>query len=126
MKKAIFSVSLLLIMLIAAFINIRCLNTLTHEMKSVVAESVEAAEASDWENAEAAAKRAENAWNAKDGYTHVVLRHNEIDTVSDALYDFISCINEHDAKTSAAAAEKVIYHLDSIYRMEQIRFGSIF
>lgn len=126
MKKEIFSVCLLLIMLTAAFMNIHYLNKLTDEISQLVSESKDAAASGEWEKAVSTAEYAEKLWDEKTGYTHVVLRHSEIDTVSDVLYDFISHIYEQDNDASHIAADKVIYHLDSIYRMEQVRFGSIF
>ena len=118
MKKEIFSISLLAVMLITAFINIWCINKLTDEMTVLITESADAAKAENWTRAEECAELAEKTWYEKDGYTHIVLRHSEIDTVSDALYEFLSYIYERDALGTASGAKKVIYHLDSIYKME--------
>ena len=126
MLKEIITVCLLVLMLTAALLNIHYLNVLTEDITVLISESKNAAVAGDWGKAATTVKHAEMLWDDKTGYTHVILRHSEIDTVSDALYDFISCINERDVKASGAAADKVIYHLDSIYKMEQVRFGSIF
>lgn len=126
MKKEIMAVSLLAAMMLTSIINIRCIEKLTNEISEIVGQSVEAAEAEDWLNAEINVRRAETMWNEKDGYTHIVLRHTEIDTVSDALYDLIKAIFENNSQSAAAEAEKVLYHLDSISRMEQLRLGSIF
>ena len=113
-------------MLTASLLNIRYLNVLTGEISALVTESKNAAVAGDWDKAVTTAKNAEMLWDEITGYTHIILRHGEIDTVSDVLYDFISNISQKDVKASGAAADKVIYHLDSIYKMEQVRFGSIF
>ena len=126
MLKEIITVCLLVLMLTAALLNIHYLKVLTEDITVLISESKNAAVAGDWGKAATTAKHAEKLWDDKTGYTHVILRHGEIDTVSDALYDYISCINEQDVKASGAAADKVIYHLDSIYKMEQVRFGSIF
>ena len=125
-KKEIFSVCLLIVMLTAALINIHCIKDLADEISKDVTESVNAASAGDWDTARKLAEHAETTWQSCAGYTHVVLRHSEIDTVSDALYDFMTHIYDHNAKSSATAAGKVKYHLNSIYQMEQVRFGSIF
>ena len=126
MIKEIITVFLLVLMLAAAFLNIQYLKVLIEDITELISESKNAAVAGDWGKAATTAKHAEKLWDDKTGYTHVILRHGEIDTVSDALYDYISCINEQDVKASGAAADKVKYHLDSIYKMEQVRFGSIF
>ena len=117
---------MLAVMLVTSLINIRSIEKLTNEISDIVSQSAEAAKKEDWLNAEVNIRRAETMWNEKDGYTHIVLRHTEIDTVSDALYDLIKAIYENSSETAAAEAEKVLYHLDSISRMEQLRLGSIF
>lgn len=126
MKKEIMAVLMLAVMLVTSLINIRSIEKLTNEISDIVSQSAEAAKKEDWLNAEVNIRRAETMWNEKDGYTHIVLRHTEIDTVSDALYDLIKAIYENSSETAAAEAEKVLYHLDSISRMEQLRLGSIF
>ena len=126
MKKEILSVCMILVMLLASLLNIRYLKNLTDEMSRLVEESVQATETEDWELAEVCAEQAKNRWNSIDGYTHVVLRHSEIDTVSDALYEFVSGVYDRNQAEAKVCAEKVIYHLDSIYKMEQVRFGSVF
>lgn len=126
MKKEILSVCLLTALIAASFVNIRGVRKLTEEMTAYIEDSVKAVYSEDWNGAERYAQLAKKLWNEKDVYTHMVLRHSEIDTVSDALYDYISDVQEQSAEASYAGAEKVIYHLDSIYQMERVRFGSIF
>lgn len=126
MKKELFSVCLLITMLTAALINIHCIKSIANEISSDVTESLYAAENGDWYMAQKLAEQAAATWKSCAGYTHVVLRHSEIDTVSDTLYDFMAYVYDHNVKSSATAAGKVKYHLSSIYQMEQVRFGSIF
>lgn len=126
MKKEIFAITMITVLLIAAFANILYLKKVTAEITAVVEQGVQAVKNENWDIAEDCAARAEKMWNEHDGYTHMVLRHSEIDTVSDALYDFMSDVYENNEKSAYVSAEKAIYHLDNIYRMEQIRPGSIF
>lgn len=125
-KKEIFSVCLLSLMLISALINTRCIYRLTNEMSSLIEESIDAVREDNWEYAENRIKLADRMWEEKKGYTHIVLRHSEIDTVSDALYDCISCVYDRRTGDAVIAAQKVMYYLDSMYGMERVRFGSIF
>lgn len=126
MKKEIFSICLLFSLLAATLLNIRGVRLVTDELREYVTVCTEHINNEDWLQAERYAQLAKKLWNEKDTYTHMVLRHSEIDTVSDALYDFTGDVYEHNAEASRAGAEKIIYHLDSIYEMERVRFGSIF
>lgn len=117
---------LLVAMLTASILNIYYLKGITDEVSQLVSDCAEASLEDDWKLAEVCAVQAKNKWEHCDGYTHIVLRHSEIDTVSDALYDLMSGIYDRSPADAQAGAEKVLYHIDSIYKMEQIRFGSIF
>ena len=125
-KKEIFSVCLISVMLIAALVNTYCINSLTTEMNGFIEESIEAIKKDDWEYAENQIKLAEKLWIDKKGYTHIVLRHSEIDTVSDALYDCVAYVRDQSVHAAVTAAQKVMYFLNSMYDMERVRFGSVF
>ena len=126
MKKEIFSICLLVFLLTATLLNIRGVRAVTDELKEYVTVCAEYISLDDWLQAERYAQLAKKLWDEKDTYTHMVLRHSEIDTVSDALYDFTGDVYERNAEASRAGAEKIIYHLDSICDMERVRFGSVF
>lgn len=117
---------LLAAMLIAAFVNIHCICRLTGEVADLSALAEEAAVREDWESAARYAKRAIDRWSEADSYTHIVLRHGEIDAVSDALYDLLAETYAESSGSAEAAAQRAAYHLNSISGMERIRFGSLF
>jgi len=125
-KKELLAAGLLAAMLIAAFVNIHYICRLTGEVADLSALAEDAAVCGDWEGAARYAQRAIDRWSAADSYTHIVLRHGEIDAVSDALYDLLAETCAESSGSAEAAAQRAAYHLNSIAGMERIRFGSLF
>lgn len=126
MVKEVLAALLLIALLIAAIFNIGIVNNLTDEITKTVEQAVAAAESGNWNGAIESAEKAVSLWKSKDSYTHIVLRHSQIDTVSGALYDFLLEAYDQNAERLSAAAEAAMYHLDSVAQMERVRFGSVF
>ena len=126
MKKETAAAILLAALLLAALANIHFICKLTGELTELSELAGDAAAREDWESANRYAQKAVALWSDKDGYTHVVLRHGEIDAVSDALYDMLSEISARSSGAAEAAAQRAVYHLDSLSGMERIRLGSLF
>ena len=125
-SKEIAATVLLSAMIIASAINVACINRLCADMSELVEKATDAAGQNNWDSAESLSDSAMTLWERKDSYTHVVLRHSEIDILSDALFDFYAAVREKNGGQSSAAAKKVQYHIESISRMEMPSFGSVF
>lgn len=125
-SKEIAAAVLLSVMILAAAVNVACINRLCGEISELVSKAADAARINDWDSAERFSDSAMTLWERKDSYTHVVLRHSEIDTLSDALFDYYAAICEKNGGQSTAAAKKVQYHIESISGMEMPSFGSVF
>lgn len=126
MKKAVFAVTLLLLLCALSLWNLRHLETLTGELLGGVEEAQSHWRREDFQSAEQALDRTIGCWLASDGYTHIFIRHSEIDAASDIFYDLRGDILAKDTENAEANAEKLRYHLQSIYSMEQISLKSIF
>lgn len=126
MKKEIFALVLLAAMIIASIINIGGILRLTESISDMVTKSAKYAAKEEWEKAEYYIEQAIKDWNDNDSYTHIVLRHSEIDTLSDALYEYMSDVYEKNKEAVEGSSEKVLYHIESLSQMERIRFGSVF
>ena len=126
MKKELFALTLLGALIAVSLLNIGGIVKLTDELTRTVKLSSAAARSENWDSAEKQAEKAIASWKANDSYTHIVLRHSEIDALSDALYDFLYDIMDKNMGAAEASSQKVIYHLESISRMERLRLGSIF
>ena len=127
MKKEISALLVLAALLAAALLNIHCICGLTDELTALSEASAHAAQMENWAEAEQYAEKAVRQWEASEGYTHIVLRHAEIDAVSDSLYEMMERMAAgENADEAVAASQMAIYHLKSISGMERIRLGSIF
>ena len=122
MKKEIFALSLLLLLFAASLFNIRYFDHLCLDIAGEVNAALEAG------NTKAAEEHLENAlhtWLDADSYTHIFIRHPEIDSTADAFYELGQELAGENGESCRAAYDKLLYHLESIRTMEHLRFGSI-
>ncbi len=125
MKKDIVAAALLAVLFIGSLFNIAYLDRLTGRIEDELTASIEKLEEGDAAQAREHLIRALDMWLAADGYTHIFIRHPEIDSTSDAFYDLAKEIGKNDAESCRPAYEMLLYHLSSIRTMEHLRFGSI-
>ena len=116
---------LLLLLFAAALLNILCLDRMIGSLLNDIGASRELAERGEFSGAEQALDRAIARWVAANGYTHIFIRHPEIDSASDAFFELRQILSEENADGFPSAFDKLIYHLHSIDEMEHIRLGSV-
>ncbi len=126
MKKEIMISVFLILMLSAAFVNIHYLNKLTDNIIALVDKADESAQDENWAAAENNAEAAAELWTGSDTYTHLVLRHSEIEEATDALYGLLEQIYAKESGAVKGAAQAAAARLESLATIEEIRFGSIF
>jgi TRAP-type C4-dicarboxylate transport system substrate-binding protein len=116
----------LILMLTVAVINIRCLTRLTSRVTELIEEAEMLASQENWSKAAEKAEEATRYWKNSDAYTHLVLRHSELESATDAIYDFLEQIYAREKGGAKGAAEAAKARMKSISSIEQIRLGSIF
>jgi hypothetical protein len=126
MKKEILVACFLVLMLAAAVINIHYMTKLTDSVTDLIEESEKYAKDEDWSNAEKKAEEAADLWTNSDTYTHLILRHPEIESATDAIYNFLAQIYAKESGAAEGAEKAAVARLKSISSIEQIKFGSIF
>ena len=124
MKKEIFALSLLALLFAASLFNIRYFDRLCLDIAGEVKASAVALERGDMEAAQEHLNSALHTWLDADSYTHIFIRHPEIDSTADAFYELGQALEEN-SESCRAAYDKLLYHLESIRTMEHLRFGSI-
>ena len=124
MSRELAAGALLLLLMAGAWWNIHAVDALTGEILRELNASQAAAEQGDPPGAQAALDKALNRWLEADSYTHIFIRHAEIDATADAFYELQSQLLSGEGDSSAAY-NKLRYHLDSIQRMEHPSLGSI-
>ena len=125
MKKEWFALLLLLAVILGSVLNLRFLRGFTDDLERRVSAAWTAAEAEDWATAEEMAAETMDLWTDSDKYTHVFIRHGEIDAVTDAFCSFMGAIRSRDGSSIYAAQLALISHLSGIYEMERLTPGSI-
>lgn len=125
MKKEIIAVAALVILLGLSVFNIYHMDNLAQELLIHVDASQNFAENGDFDSAEEELRKAIDLWAASDGYTHIFIRHPEIDGATDAFYELLSDVRSGDLEASVGSYEKVQAHIKSIAGMEHITIGSI-
>lgn len=126
MKRELVASALLLLLALGSWWNIRRVDSLTYELESRLEESENAAAQQRFDDAASYAEGALALWLESDGYTHIFIRHSEIDGASDAFYELTELIYQRDGDGLPSAYAKLKYHLDSIASMEHISLGSVF
>jgi len=126
MKKSIFAVGLLVALLLAAFLNIRYMDRFAASLEKGLDSAGELWAEERYSDAERAVEKLIGEWRKADGYTHIFIRHSEIDSASDCFYQLLSALKEGEKEAADAAAEQLRYHLESIREMEHITLRSVF
>ena len=125
MKKEWCAAGMVLCLIIGSIWNICHLEALAARMTEHIRGAETAAESGQIPLAEQELRLALEIWLDADGYTHVLIRHAEIDATSDAFYEALSALSEGDPKAFPAACEKLQYHIDSIVSMEHVTPRSV-
>ena len=125
MKKEWIAAALLAFLFAAALINNACLDRLIGRIGEDIGRARELAERGEFAAAEAALDTAIEHWIAANSYTHIFIRHPEIDSTSDAFFELKELLAEENADGFPSAFDKLNYHLNSIDEMEHIRLGSV-
>ena len=63
-------------------------------------------------------------WEAEERYTHMFLHHDGIDDVSESFYDYLSVLRS--GGDDKALRDRLIYHIQSVYKLEMPGLGAIF
>ncbi len=126
MRRELFAGGLLLILFGLSLFNTRSLSSLTEEIHDLVELADLAAERGDWEDAESRARLAVSRWDESSAYTHVILKHSDIDAFEESLYRFLESVASHQYPSSRICAELVYARLRSLRDMERLIIGSIF
>ena len=125
MKKELFAALLLTALIGAAAFNLKCINMLTVQVVSELELSEQQLEAGDYGSAVGHLDAAYRLWENSYGYSHILIRHSEIDTSADCFFDLREMLLKKDSAGAKAAFMKLRYHLECIAHMERPTPGSI-
>lgn len=125
MKREFAAYALLILMIALLLYNIRTLDALIEGVETHVCRSSAALARGDSKLAASELETAMELWYEAEPYTHIFVRHSEIDAVADAFFELNAALRGGDAQEKEAYL-RLLYHLDSVQRMDHLRWGSIF
>ena len=125
MTRELAAGALLLLLMAGAWWNIHAVDTLTGEIMADLDASQAAEEQGNHPAARAALDKALNRWLEADSYTHIFIRHAEIDAITDDFYDLLShlCAQADEAR---GGYEHLLTAVRRLAEMETPSLGSIF
>ena len=125
MKKALLALFLMLTLLGASLWNVRHLDAFTDELTASLENSRACWERGETPAAVLLAEEALGEWFSAEGYTHVFIRHAEVDGVTDAFYDLLAALGEDDSAVGRAY-DRLEARLHMIDAMEHVTVKSVF
>ncbi len=126
MKKEIISALLLLLIFSGVLVNIRINERIVSSLINEVDMSYENLKNGNEDKAMQQLDTAIEHWLNLDGYTHIFIRHSEINSTTDAFYGFRSDVGSGDADAANGSYGLLKETLLSLMTMEQISLGSVF
>lgn len=126
MKKEIFALLLLLLIVAGCLLNLRHLKQFSENLLAEADAAWEAACIGDWERARSGAEALLEQWKNADGYTHIFIRHSEIGMTTEGICSFLGHLRAESPGDAYGAWQALRAQLESLYGMERLSFGSIF
>lgn len=126
MKKEIVAALLLLLIFSGVLVNIRINERIVSSLINEVDMSYENLKNGNEDKAMQQLDTAIEHWLNLDGYTHIFIRHSEINSTTDAFYGFRSDVGSGDADAANGSYGLLKETLLSLMTMEQISLGSVF
>jgi len=125
MKKEITAVCILVFILAGSLLNIRVFHRITGSLASEIDAAELCAQSGSWPEAEEKLSACISRWNSLHGYTHIFIRHTEIDKLNDALEEYLGALLSRDISSAESRYFFLIKQLESVAEMESISLGTV-
>ena len=126
MRKELAAAIILALLLTGVMVNIRVASNIILGLKEDVTAAYQSAEKGDFDRAKPQLDAAVEHWMSLDGYTHIFIRHSEINSTTEAYFQLKSDIYAEDMGAVDGSYGLLMATLDSLMTMEQLSLGSIF
>lgn len=126
MRKELAAAIILALLLTGVMVNIRVASNIILSLKEDVTAAYQCAEKGDFDRAKPQLDAAVEHWMSLDGYTHIFIRHCEINSTTQAYFQLKSDIYAEDMGAVEGSYGLLMATLDSLMTMEQLSLGSIF
>ena len=126
MKKTIAGAVLLTLLFIGALFNAGYQKSVLSGLIEIVDTADAQMASGDLSAAFGTLSGALDAWDGWEEYTHIFIRHTDVESVSAAFYELLSDLCEDNPGSARGSFLSLRHSLESIIKMEQPRPGSIF
>ena len=126
MKKELIAALLLILLFSGTLVNIGVNDKMMQRLNYEVKDAYDSAASGDWDTAQQRLDTAISDWLSMDGYTHIFIRHSEIDATTEAFYSMMSDLCAEDSGSLEGSYGMLHAQLLSLIGMEHVSIGSIF
>ena len=124
MIREIIAFSLLVALLALSLVNVKYIENKTEHLAEEIQEAHELYEKGDNEEAASHVEKSLNDWLNWESYSHIMLRHSEIDVITGAYYELLEELEGED-KVTGASFDALIETLNDIVNKERVSLGSL-
>ena len=124
MKREYIAVALIAAIFVLAMINVHHIESKTLALNNDIELAEKLYYDGDSDGAVSGIEKSLDTWLSWDSYSHIMLRHSEVDVITETYYELLSEL-EGEAKASQASFEKLKEALASIADKERISLSSI-
>lgn len=126
MKKEICAIMVLLLLFAGAIGNIIHLKQITEQISSNLNYALLYCSLEDYEAVYTETVKAQKSWTDAEKYTHVFIRHSEIDKINEIFYDILSAAQNKEKYETDFLLQKLQHFSNYLVKMETASVGSIF
>ena len=124
MKREFVAVAILVALLVLSIMNVKYMENKTMSLADEIEEAGELYRSGDAEGSAARVQSSMESWLGWESYSHIMLRHSEIDLVTDAYFGLLSEIESEDTVPEASFGA-LIEKLNDIVNKERVSLGSL-
>ena len=124
MKREFVAVALLLALLILSLMNVHYIESRTDALSNQIQSAEELYTGNDRAGASRLVEASLNSWLDWNSYSHIMLRHSEVDLVTDAFYSLLEELEGGETVTEASF-DSLRETLGDIVKKERVSLGSL-
>ncbi|MFB0919556.1 MAG: DUF4363 family protein [Oscillospiraceae bacterium] len=124
MIREIIAFSLLIALLVLSLINVKYMENKTELLAGEIKEAHELYQKGDNKEAASLVEESLNNWLNWESYSHIMLRHSEIDVITGAYYELLEELEGEDKVTDASFGA-LTETLNDIVKKERFTLGSL-
>lgn len=116
--------ALLLTLLILSFVNVNYIERKTEDLSELITKAELLYQEGDRQEATNRVHESLDTWLDWNSYSHIMMRHTEVDLITDAYYELLDAL-EGDEPVTQAGFRSVLEKLADIVTKERISLGAL-